>query len=237
MRCFAGVGIVTMSMAQLIRSILRPGFVSCRGASAVTIVCPVVMAWCSSREAVARQTRAVVVVGDPRGSRRGARAPQCGRGRAYMVRAPRGYRTVNAAGYVLLRNPDHLRAHNNGYVYEHILIAEAAFGKPLPRGAQIHHVNGSESDNRPCNLIICQDHAYHMRLHRRKRALDACGDPDWRRCKYCKGWDRPENLYITTKEVRHRRCHASYEARRQGDQRRALDTRTGASLPVNEFGR
>lgn len=46
--------------------------------------------------------------------------------------------------------------------------AELALGKPLPRGAEVHHADGSKGDNAPL-LVICQDRAYHMLLHKRMR--------------------------------------------------------------------
>lgn len=45
--------------------------------------------------------------------------------------------------------------------------AELALGKPLPRGAEVHHADGSMRDDAP--LVICQDRAYHMLLHKRMR--------------------------------------------------------------------
>lgn len=53
--------------------------------------------------------------------------------------------------------------------YEHIVVAERALGKPLPNGAVVHHVNLDTHDNRPCNLVICPDEAYHRLLHKRMR--------------------------------------------------------------------
>lgn len=74
--------------------------------------------------------------------------------------------------------PKHPRAHNQGgrrggYVFEHILVAEKALGKFLPAGAVVHHVNGDVLDNRPQNLVICQDQPYHLLIHRRARQLVA----------------------------------------------------------------
>jgi DNA-directed RNA polymerase sigma subunit (sigma70/sigma32) len=31
----------------------------------------------------------------------------------------------------------------------------------------VHHVNGDRSDNRPANLVICEDQSYHQLLHQR----------------------------------------------------------------------
>ena len=45
--------------------------------------------------------------------------------------------------------------------------AELALGKPLPRGAEVHHADGTTGDNAP--LVICQDRAYHMLLHKLMR--------------------------------------------------------------------
>jgi hypothetical protein len=45
--------------------------------------------------------------------------------------------------------------------------AEKALGKPLPPGAEVHHADGSMRDDAP--LVICQDRAYHMLLHKRMR--------------------------------------------------------------------
>lgn len=60
----------------------------------------------------------------------------------------------------------------------HVLVAEAALGHSLPKGACVHHVNGDKHDNRPVNLVICQDHAYHVSLHRRARVIKAGGNPN-----------------------------------------------------------
>ena len=58
----------------------------------------------------------------------------------------------------------------------HRLRAVAALGKPLPRGAQVHHADGSRADDAP--LVICQDAKYHKLLHARLRVKRAGGDPN-----------------------------------------------------------
>lgn len=76
----------------------------------------------------------------------------------------------------------------------HVLAAECALGKPLPARAEVHHVNGVKHDNRPGNLVVCPDRAYHKLLHIRQAALSACGHANWRKCPYCQQYDAPGNL-------------------------------------------
>jgi len=119
-------------------------------------------------------------------------------------------RYVHSAGYVMVKCPGHPRAHRYGFVYEHIIIAETVLGKHLPKGACIHHINGDPGDNRPENLVICQDVKYHNLLHRRARALAACGDPHALRCGICSKYDRQEDILGATKSSSwwHRSCAA-----------------------------
>lgn len=34
----------------------------------------------------------------------------------------------------------------------------------------------------------------HKLLHQRINAMSACGNPDWRKCPYCKQYDNPLNM-------------------------------------------
>lgn len=69
---------------------------------------------------------------------------------------------------------------------KHTVVAEKALGKPLPKGAIVHHVNGDGLDNRHANLVICQDTKYHALLHVRTRVLRAGGNPNTDRvCVMC----------------------------------------------------
>lgn len=75
----------------------------------------------------------------------------------------------------------------NGRQYlEHILVAEKALGKPLPKGTEVHHIDENRHNNAGSNLVICQDRAYHKLLHRRMRRLRDCGSLDLKRCWKCK---------------------------------------------------
>lgn len=120
-------------------------------------------------------------------------------------------RLVN--GYRLIAAKGHLRADKSGYVREHILCVELAIRRPLDLGHEVHHVNGIKSDNSPGNLVACEDHAYHMLLHRRAAALIATGDPNSRRCKVCSAYDTPSNLIALrvhgqSRQMAHRDCLA-----------------------------
>jgi hypothetical protein len=106
----------------------------------------------------------------------------------------KGGRTHDKKGYILVLVHGHPRANPNGYVFEHILVAEKALGKPLPPGAIPHHANENKADNSSGNLVICQDENYHRLLHKRKRALKACGHANWKKCRRCKKWDDPINF-------------------------------------------
>lgn len=101
----------------------------------------------------------------------------------------------------------HPKRNSSGHVREHILIAERALGRYLPEGAEVHHVNGEGKDNRSDNLVICQDHAYHMLLHMRTKTYHATGDPNKRRCRHCKEWDDPINLSYHSRQWYHLSCN------------------------------
>ena len=59
-----------------------------------------------------------------------------------------------------------------GRVFEHILVAEKAMGKYLPKGAVVHHIDENGLNNAPGNLVVCQDDSYHKLIHKRARALN-----------------------------------------------------------------
>jgi len=118
----------------------------------------------------------------------------------------------SSSGY-LLRTVDGRRR------LAHVLIVEKAIGGTLPKGTHIHHVNGDGTDNRPENLVVCPDAAYHKLLHQRQRALDACGNANWFRCSYCRSYDDTAHLRAATvlgkvKFHYHLSCAAAYQRAR-----------------------
>lgn len=73
-----------------------------------------------------------------------------------------------------------------GRILQHVEIAEKALGRRLPKGAQVHHVDGNKRNNATSNLVICQDGAYHQLLHVRTRIVRAGGNPNTQKiCTKC----------------------------------------------------
>ncbi len=75
----------------------------------------------------------------------------------------KGGRTLHSKGYVYI-TADHPRAHN-GYVLEHILVAEQKLGRFLEEGETVHHINGKKWDNRPSNIEVFESPGAHSKHH------------------------------------------------------------------------
>jgi len=54
----------------------------------------------------------------------------------------------------MVRRREHPRSGKSGYVFEHIVVAEAMLGPHLVLGESVHHRNGVKHDNRPENLEL-----------------------------------------------------------------------------------
>lgn len=146
----------------------------------------------------------------------------------------KGGRYINDGGYQMVANHTHPRKQPNGYIREHILIAEGLIGKELPDKAQIHHY-GEKHDN--SKMVICQDQEYHYLLHMRTDALNKGGNSKYRKCKFCQEWDSPENLHIGHSppngwNIHHQICEARYEkdrTKKRREKRNAIKTISGKS--------
>lgn len=112
---------------------------------------------------------------------------------------------------MLEKSPGHPRADRQGYVLEHIIMAEAVLGRYLPIGAEVHHVNSVRNDNRNSNLVICESKSYHRLLHTRAAGYLAIGDPHARKCSLCHCFDSKSNLVKGANRASyHRACAATY---------------------------
>ena len=105
----------------------------------------------------------------------------------------------------------------NNFIHAHVLLAEKVLGKYLPQKTVIHHFPAYEN---AIHVVICQNQAYHILLHQRYRALIACGDPNWKKCCYCKKYDDPQNLIIKVSNghtgYEHRPCKLEYLKKYRG---------------------
>lgn len=95
----------------------------------------------------------------------------------------------------------------NGKVkLEHVLIVEAVIGHELPKGAQVHHIDGNRLNNSNSNLLVCQSDSYHKLIHVRTQAYEASGNANNRKCTICKKYDSLENLKKNNSSFRHNSC-------------------------------
>ena len=62
--------------------------------------------------------------------------------------------TYTHRGYVLERRRGHHRADRNGFVPQHILVAESKYGIPITRDFTVHHRDSDKANNDPVNLDL-----------------------------------------------------------------------------------
>lgn len=77
----------------------------------------------------------------------------------------KGGRIIKGSGYYGIWNPDHQRADNQGYVFEHTLVWEKHNGYLPKRGDNIHHIDLNKLNNNIDNLYLCK-HKEHAIIHR-----------------------------------------------------------------------
>jgi len=105
-------------------------------------------------------------------------------GRTQNIRIKKGMGTFTDHGYVKVAGE-----------YQHRLIAEKYLKNGIKKDIEIYHVDNVTINNQNGNLVVCPDRAYLLALHRRKRAYEACGHADWRKCGACARYSPTENMY------------------------------------------
>lgn len=75
-------------------------------------------------------------------------------------------RMVN--NYRVIYMPNHPRAMKsknwNGYIYEHIMLAEKFMKRPLKKNEVVHHLDEDRTNNRTGNIIVLE-RSQHTKLH------------------------------------------------------------------------
>ena len=77
----------------------------------------------------------------------------------------KGGKIEKGCGYVGIWMPNHERADNQGYVYEHTLVYEKNTGHLPQKGEVIHHIDLDKHNNSFDNLYLC-NYVEHTKLHR-----------------------------------------------------------------------
>lgn len=70
---------------------------------------------------------------------------------------------IDRWGYVQVKTSDKPGA--MAYTSQHVMVAQAALGRPLLEGEVVHHVDGNKQNNQPDNLFVCS-RSDHRKLHR-----------------------------------------------------------------------
>ena len=78
---------------------------------------------------------------------------------------------VSKGDYVYVLIPDHPNSTSNGYVLEHRHVMGEHLGRYLTDKEEIHHKDEDKKNNSIENLVLCADHAEHMKYHTPGRTM------------------------------------------------------------------
>ena len=106
-------------------------------------------------------------------------------------------------------NPYKKLNYKNKATYEHTIKAEKVLGRKLKQNEIVHHINGNPKDNSNGNLAIIEE-SIHQYLHQRLEAFKNSGNPEYRRCRYCKLYDDIKNMVVYIDRKYHKKCERLY---------------------------
>lgn len=91
----------------------------------------------------------------------------------------KGGKRISHGGYIEVRKKDHHRTRKNGYVFEHILVAENKLGRKICVNEHVHHKDGNKQNNNPDNLEVLS-HGEHTKITMFNRRTGK-----YLNCKHC----------------------------------------------------
>ena len=67
----------------------------------------------------------------------------------------------NSYGYIVVKNPN-----ASGWILEHRLVMQNRLGRKLGTDEEVHHLNGSKTDNREENLVMVHNKDHYRKYHK-----------------------------------------------------------------------
>lgn len=66
----------------------------------------------------------------------------------------KGGKITDKNGYIHIKMREHPQSNSIGYIREHRVVMEKKIGRMLKKNEDVHHKNGTKTDNRPENLEL-----------------------------------------------------------------------------------
>lgn len=134
--------------------------------------------------------------------------------RRRMMPVPVDFRECDENGYYWVCDTNTFSPTHGLAMPEHIVVAERQLGRPLYRGAEVHHKDQNPANNDPTNLQVCKNAEEHREIHRalkRVKKAKMLGSPNrlnWEKCKHCNRWGPPWDMVRLSDGFKHVYCKA-----------------------------